>query len=105
MLQTVDAIDAVLAGQLGPAADGLVGWGAAGAGAGGEVHLAFGVLVHQAAWGSVSGCFFACGKLYFLCSAYGVVWGRSIGIPGFGGRAGQGKDGRGREREKRAYRE
>lgn len=69
LLQTVDAvdaIDAVLAGQLGPAADGLVGRGAAGAGAGGEVHLAFGMLVHQAAWGSVSGCFFAWGKLCFV---------------------------------------
>ena len=47
LLQTVDAVDAVLAGrELAPAADGLVGGGAAAAGAGGEVHLAFGVLVH-----------------------------------------------------------
>ena len=45
--QTVDAVEAVLAGgELAPAADGLVGGGAAVAGAGGEVHLAFGVLVH-----------------------------------------------------------
>ena len=66
MLQTVDAIDAVLAGQLGPTADGLVGRGAAGAGAGGEVHLAFGVLVHQAAWGSVSGCLFCLGEAVFF---------------------------------------
>lgn len=48
LLQTVDAIEAVLAGQLTPAVDSLVGRGAAVAGAGGEVHLAFRVLVHQA---------------------------------------------------------
>ena len=46
LLQTIDAVDAVLAGELGPTADGLVGGGAAAGGAGGEVHLAFGVLVH-----------------------------------------------------------
>lgn len=46
MLQTVDAVDAVLARKLGSAADGLIGGGAAAAGAGGEVHLPFGVLVH-----------------------------------------------------------
>lgn len=46
MLQIVHAIDATLAGQLAHAADALVG-GSAAAGAGGEVHLAFGVLVHQ----------------------------------------------------------
>ena len=46
-LQAVDAVDAVFARELAPAADGLVGGGAAAAGgAGGEVHLAFGVLVH-----------------------------------------------------------
>lgn len=45
MLQTIDAIDAALAGELAHAADGLVGGGAAG-GAGGDVHLPFGVLVH-----------------------------------------------------------
>ena len=48
LLETVDAIDAVLAGQLAPAVDGLVGGGATTAGVGGEFHLAFGVLVHQA---------------------------------------------------------
>ena len=45
VLQTVDAIDAALVRELAQAADGLIGRGAAG-GAGGEVHLAFGVLVH-----------------------------------------------------------
>ena len=44
LLQTVDAV--LAGGELAPAADGLVGGGAAAAGAGGEVHLAFGVLVH-----------------------------------------------------------
>ena len=44
-LQAVNAIDAVFAGELGHAADGLVGGRTAG-GAGGEVHLAFCVLVH-----------------------------------------------------------
>ena len=46
LLQTIDAVDAVLAGELAPTADGLVGGGAAAGGTGGEVHLAFGVLVH-----------------------------------------------------------
>ena len=46
LLQTVDAVDAVLARELSSATDGLVGGGAAAAGAGGEVHLPFGVLVH-----------------------------------------------------------
>ena len=45
LLQTIDAVDAGFARELGHAADGLVGGGAAG-GAGGEVHLAFCVLVH-----------------------------------------------------------
>ena len=49
MLQAVHAVDAALAGQLAHTVDALVGWGAA-AGAGGKVHLAFGVLVHQAVW-------------------------------------------------------
>ena len=44
-LQAINAIDARFAGELGHAADGLVCGGAAG-GAGGEVHLAFCVLVH-----------------------------------------------------------
>lgn len=45
-LQTVDTVDAILAGQLAHTANALVGRGAA-ARAGGEVHLTFGVLVHQ----------------------------------------------------------
>lgn len=56
LLQAVDAINATLTGQLAPTADGLVGGGAA-TGAGGKVHLAFGVLVHQTVgvdW--ISGC-------------------------------------------------
>ena len=50
LLQAVDAVEAVLAGALSPT---LVG-GRAAAGAGGEVHLAFGVLVHQSAEGGSS---------------------------------------------------
>lgn len=64
LLQTIDAIDAVLAGELTPAADGLVGRGAAVAGAGGEVHLAFGVLVHEAVGeDGVSKCWSEAGEM------------------------------------------
>ncbi len=49
LVQIIHAVDAVLAGQLAYTADGLVGRSAA-AGAGGEVHLSFCVLVHQSGW-------------------------------------------------------
>lgn len=45
LLQAIHAINAALGGQLAHTADALLG-GAAASGAGGEVHLAFGVLVH-----------------------------------------------------------
>ena len=44
-VKTIHAVDAFLGGELAVAADALVGRGAT-AGAGGEVHLALGVLVH-----------------------------------------------------------
>lgn len=80
LLQTIDAIDAVLAGELTPAADSLVGRGAAVAGAGGEVHLAFGVLVHEAVGeDGVSKCWSeeGCGCMEMRC------W-REIGMMGVG---------------------
>lgn len=45
LLQTIHAINAALGGKLTHTADALLG-GAAATGAGSEVHLAFGVLVH-----------------------------------------------------------